>query len=38
MFSLLYLADWTSYWLALLNNQDPTEIVDILALKAVMSA
>ncbi len=38
MFSLLYLADWTSYWLALLNNQDPTEIVDILALKAAMSA
>lgn len=38
MFSLLYLADWTSYWLALLNNQDPTEIVDILALKAAMTA
>ncbi|MBD1208435.1 MAG: bifunctional phosphoglucose/phosphomannose isomerase [Ignavibacteria bacterium] len=38
MFSLVYLADWTSYWLALLNDQDPTEIKDILALKAAMTA
>lgn len=38
MFSLVYLADWTSYWLALLNSQDPTEITDILALKAAMAA
>ncbi len=38
LFSLLCLADWTSYWLALLNDQDPTEIADILALKAAMAA
>jgi glucose/mannose-6-phosphate isomerase len=38
MFSLVYLADWTSYWLALLARQDPTEINDILALKSVMSS
>jgi glucose/mannose-6-phosphate isomerase len=38
MFMLLYMADWTSYWLALLNGQDPTEIKDILALKEVMSS
>lgn len=37
MFALLYLADWTSYWLALMNDQDPTEIADILALKAAMT-
>jgi glucose/mannose-6-phosphate isomerase len=38
MFMLLYMADWTSYWLALLNGQDPTEIKDILALKDAMSS
>lgn len=38
MFMLLYMADWTSYWLAVLNGQDPSEIVDIIALKTVMSA
>ncbi len=38
LFSLIYLADWTSYWLALLNDQDPTTIDDILALKAAMTA
>jgi glucose/mannose-6-phosphate isomerase len=38
MLALVYLADWTSYWLALLNGQDPTAIDDILALKAAMSA
>jgi glucose/mannose-6-phosphate isomerase len=37
MFMLLYMADWTSYWMAVLNGQDPTEIRDILALKDAMS-
>lgn len=37
MFHLLVLADWTSYWLALLNQQDPTEISDITALKQAMA-
>jgi glucose/mannose-6-phosphate isomerase len=38
MFSLLYLADWTTYWLALLNGQDPSTIDDITALKTYMTA
>jgi glucose/mannose-6-phosphate isomerase len=38
MFYQILMADWTSYWLALLNGQDPTEIVDILALKDYMTA
>jgi glucose/mannose-6-phosphate isomerase len=38
MFSLLYLADWTSYWLALMNEQDPSTIDDITALKTYMTS
>lgn len=37
VFRNLYLADWTSYWLAILNNQDPTTIDDIMALKKRLS-
>lgn len=34
MFDLIYLGDWVSYYLALLNGADPTPIPDITALKA----
>jgi glucose/mannose-6-phosphate isomerase len=37
MFSLLYLGDWASYWMALLNGQDPTTIDDITALKTALA-
>jgi glucose/mannose-6-phosphate isomerase len=33
MFDLIYLADWVSYYLALLNGVDPTPIPDIDYLK-----
>ena len=36
-FTLVYLGDWVSYWLALLNEQDPTTIDDIMALKKRLS-
>jgi hypothetical protein len=38
MFELIYLGDWTSYWLALLNGVDPTEIPLILRLKSELHA
>jgi glucose/mannose-6-phosphate isomerase len=34
MFSLVYLADWTSYYLAVLNSVDPTPVVVIDQLKS----
>jgi glucose/mannose-6-phosphate isomerase len=37
MMHLLYFGDWMSYWLALLNGQDPTTIDDITALKKALS-
>lgn len=37
IFNLIYLADWTSYYLAILNNQDPTPIPLISQLKDIMS-
>lgn len=37
MFDLLYLGDWVSYWLALLNNEDPTPIPIITKLKRLLS-
>lgn len=37
MFDLLYLGDWVSYWLALLNNEDPTPIPIITKLKQLLS-
>ncbi len=37
MFMQVMLADWTSYWLALLNGLDPSEIADITALKNYMT-
>lgn len=36
-FELINYADWTSYWLALLLGEDPTEIKTILKLKEFMS-
>lgn len=38
MFTLLYLGDWMSYYLALLNGVDPTEIPFIQQLKQRLSA
>ncbi len=38
MFDLIYLADWTSYWLALVNGIDPTPIPVISKLKILMAA
>jgi glucose/mannose-6-phosphate isomerase len=38
MFGQILMADWTSYWLALLNGQDPSEIADITALKNYMTS
>ncbi|MBM2813939.1 MAG: Bifunctional phosphoglucose/phosphomannose isomerase [Ignavibacteria bacterium] len=38
IFDLVYLADWTSYWLALLNGVDPTPIPVITKLKGLMSS
>jgi glucose/mannose-6-phosphate isomerase len=37
LFDLIYLADWVSFYLALLNNQDPTPIPLISKLKEIMS-
>lgn len=37
LFDIIYLADWVSYYLALLNNQDPTPIPLISKLKEIMS-
>lgn len=37
MFSLLYLGDWVSYYLAILNGADPTEIPTISKLKVILS-
>jgi len=37
MFDMIYLGDWVSYWLALLNGADPTPIPDIMTLKAKLS-
>jgi len=34
MFSLVYLADWTSYYLAVLNRVDPTPVAVIDFLKS----
>lgn len=36
MFDLIYLADWTSYWLAIFNKVDPTPIPVISKLKKLM--
>jgi glucose/mannose-6-phosphate isomerase len=38
MLSLLYLGDWTSYYLALLNGVDPTPVPVIAHLKAVLAS
>ena len=38
MFSLIYLGDWVSYYLAILNRTDPTEIPNISRLKQELSA
>jgi glucose/mannose-6-phosphate isomerase len=37
IFDLIYLADWTSCYLSILNNQDPTPIPLISQLKDIMS-
>ncbi len=37
MFDAIYLADWTSYYLALMNKQDPTAIPVITQLKNILS-
>lgn len=37
MFSLIYLGDWTSYYLALYNSEDPTPIPQISVLKKALS-
>ena len=37
MFDLIYVADWTSYFLAILNNEDPTPIPLITKLKELLS-
>lgn len=37
MFDLIYLADWTSYWLAMMNEVDPTPIPVISKLKGLLS-
>jgi len=37
MFDLIYLGDWTSYYLAILNNEDPTPIPLISRLKELLS-
>jgi glucose/mannose-6-phosphate isomerase len=38
MFSLLYLGDWASYYLALLNGTDPTPVARIDRLKEALSS
>ncbi len=37
IFDLIYLGDWVSYYLAMLNNVDPTPIPLILELKKILS-
>lgn len=37
IFELIYLADWVSFYLAILNEQDPTEIELISKFKKIMS-
>lgn len=37
IFDLIYLGDWTSYWLALINGTDPTPIPIISKLKGILS-
>ncbi|HOK14585.1 MAG TPA: bifunctional phosphoglucose/phosphomannose isomerase [Candidatus Kapabacteria bacterium] len=37
IFDLIYLGDWVSYWLALLNRQDPTPIPLISKMKEILS-
>lgn len=37
MFDLIHLGDWTSYYLAVLNNQDPMEIPLIIKLKEILN-
>lgn len=37
MFDLMYLIDWTSYYLAMLNGADPAEIKNIVHLKEKLS-
>ena len=37
IFSLLYLGDWTSYYLAVINNTDPTPIMKIEEIKRRMT-
>ncbi len=37
MFDMIYLGDWVSYWLALLNGVDPTPIPLISKLKSILS-
>ncbi|MEJ5245683.1 MAG: bifunctional phosphoglucose/phosphomannose isomerase [Bacteroidota bacterium] len=37
IFDLIYLGDWVSYWLALLNGQDPTPIPLISKMKGILS-
>lgn len=37
MFDLIYLGDWVSYWLALMNGTDPTPIPLISKLKTILS-
>ncbi len=37
IFDLIYLGDWVSYWLALLNGQDPTPIPLISKMKDILS-
>ncbi len=37
MFSLLYFGDWVSFYLAILNGADPTEIPTISKLKVILS-
>ncbi len=38
MFSTIYLGDWVSYYLAMLNNVDPTPVPVIMTLKSVLAA
>ena len=37
LFEFIYLADWVSFYLAILNEQDPTEIELISKFKQIMS-
>ena len=37
MFDLMYLIDWSSYYLAMLNGADPAEIKNIMYLKEKLS-